>query len=346
MLSERSRKRRKLAHEILVIFAVCFIISLLLFLVLMLVGVGLVEQYCFDNDIPLDEDQLFRLDSTALSLSLSVAVIFFVVLFLILFGDRLSYTVKTISDGISALQRGEHGYKVELIGNNELTQLAESINYLSETEQRVKAKEKALNEEKEELIRSLSHDIRTPLTSIMSYTELVSGKEDELSSGELREYLELVRRKSAQIKELTDILLDGGRRNVELFEDGRLLVEQLVSELEEALEDDFRIDTDFTHLPAFSGSFDLRELQRVFDNLVSNIKKYADPASAVMLSAFKNESGLVIRQKNAVKQDVEKKESYRMGISSIRRIAHNYGGSVNVKEENGEFEIAIFFSVI
>ena len=63
---------------------------------------------------------------------------------------------------------------------------------------------------------------------------------------------------------------------MEFFEDGRLLVEQLVSELEEALEDDFRIDTDFTHLPAFSGSFDLRELQRVFDNLVSNIKKYAE----------------------------------------------------------------------
>lgn len=90
-------------------------------------------------------------------------------------------------------------FVMSLEGNNELTQLAESINYLSVAQRQVKEKEKALNKEKESLIRTLSHDIRTSLTSIMSYSELLASQKN-LSSDKLKVYFTLIQKRALRLK--------------------------------------------------------------------------------------------------------------------------------------------------
>lgn len=342
MWNNRSGKRGRLSFEILGLFAVCFAVSVALYFFLGFFGLAAVENYCWKQERPLSEEQLYHLDGVIFSVSLTVSVIFFVVLFLILFGERLSY-IFTIIRGVDTLRRGEYGYRLPIEGNNELTLLAEAINYLSETERAVKEKEKCLYEEREALIRTLSHDIRTPLTSVISYTELLSAKEN-LTPQEWKDYLLLVRKKTDQIKGLTDILLDGGKRNTEFFEDARLLLLQVVGEFEETLEDSYPLEIDLGSCPVFSGRFDVEELRRVFDNLGSNIRKYADPCEKVFLTVQKNGQGVVISQKNTVKPCGEQTESYRMGMYSIQRIAHNYGGHVAVRQDEKEFEIVITLS--
>ncbi len=247
--------------------------------------------------------------------------------------------------GVEILRDGNYGEQVELRGNNELTELAEAVNYLSESEQKLKEKEKRLYEEREELIRTLSHDIRTPLTSIMSYTELL-GQKERLTVEEQQEYRCLVAKKTEQIKNLTDILLDGGHREPEFFEDARLLFEQLADEFEAELEDDFTPVTELSYVGAFSGNFDVGELRRIFDNLISNVKKYAEPSEPVELTISKKDEGIVIRQSNRIAKDKQPSESYKMGLYSIRRIAQNYGGTVEVRDENGKYEIIITLSNI
>ncbi len=343
-MTEKIKRRHKLSIEILTLVCLCFALSLLLFLFITIFGAALAEQYCFNNDVILDEFEWYRLDNTVRSMGFAVSAVFFTVLFFILFGERLAY-IRKITAGVDALREGDYGKQVPLVGNNELTELAEAINYLSKSEKRIKEKEKKLNAEKEELIRTLSHDIRTPLTSMMSYTELLLAK-GALTEEEQREYLSLVSKKSAQIKELTDILLDGGRREVELFDDARLLFEQLADEFKEELEDTFKLSVSLPSASAFSGEFDVSELRRIFDNLISNIRKYAEPTDAVELSVSKTDSGIVIRQSNAIKIDKQTSESHKMGLNSIRRIAQNYDGSVEVSENDGKFEIIITLSNI
>ena len=338
-MTEATPKRRKLSFEILGLVAICLVIALLLFWLILHLGSGIVEEYCFYHDIILDEYELYRLDTTMFGAGLAVSVAFFIILFFALFGERLAY-IRKITDGVHALRRGERGARVALMGNNELTELALAVNYLSESEQKIKEKEKKLNEEREELIRTLSHDIRTPLTSMMSYTELLVAK-NSWTVEEMREYLALVSKKSKQIKDLTAILLDGGRREVEKFEDARLLFAQLADELESELEDHFRLVTDLSCLPSFSGHFDVGELRRIFDNLISNIKKYGDPKEAVQLSISKADSGIVIRQSNGIRKDGVSPESYQMGLNSIRRIAQHYAGTVEVRESEEQFNIMI-----
>ena len=343
-MTEKPRKRRRLTHEILGLVCLCFALSLLLYVFITTFGGVLIEEYCFQNDIIMDEFDWYDVDNTLRGVGFGVSAVFFTVLFFALFGERLAY-VRKITAGVDILRDGNYGEQVELRGNNELTELAEAVNYLSESERKLREKEKRLYEEREELIRTLSHDIRTPLTSIMSYTELLSQKET-LTVEEQQEYRYLVARKTEQIKKLTDILLDGGHREPEFFEDARLLFEQLADEFESELEDRFQISSELSFVTAFSGNFDVGDLRRIFDNIISNIKKYAEPTEIVELVISKTDTGVAIRQMNSVIKNKKSTESYKMGLYSIRRIAQNYGGTVEVRDENEKYEILITLSNI
>ena len=289
-------KTRKLACEILLIVTLCLIISTILFLFLTFTSRGIVEEYCFNNNIILDDNDSYRIDNTIFSLGLIISVSIFIIMFLILFSPKINY-IKTISKGIEELRKNNYDNKVIILGNNELTDLAKSINYLSIHEKEIKEKERKLNEEKEEFIRNLSHDIRTPLTSIISYTELLNNKEN-LSKEEQQEYFSLVLKKANQMKDLTNILLDGNKRELSYFEDATLLIKQLVDEFSDELENDYNLYVDLTSLNKFNADVDVNELRRIFDNLVTNIKKYASKEDKVELIISYYDSKLEIIQRN------------------------------------------------
>ena len=343
MINMKSSKRRKLSGEILGLLAVTFVLALILLQFLGIVARAMIDSFLFMRDIVLTEAQYAQLDDWVFHLSLLVSVAFFIILFLFLLGERLSY-IREVLAGIDALRSGQEDYVVPLEGSNELTQLAEAVNYLSRTQREVKEQERVLNEEKEQFIRALSHDIRTPLTSIMAYSELLTGA-NTVDPQEQTRYLELIQHKAGQIKDMTDILLDGSKRNPEYFEDARLLIEQLTAEFEEMLEDGFSIEASLD-CPAFPGTFDVQELRRIFDNLVSNVQKYADPDRPVKISISLEGVQLLIRQENAVRERIAPADGYQIGLRSIQRIAQNYAGQVDVQKDDAAFAITITLSVI
>ena len=343
MINMKSNKRRKLSGEILGLLTVTFVLALILLQFLGIVARAMIDSFLFMRDIVLTEAQYAQLDDWVFHLSLLVSVAFFIILFLFLLGERLSY-IREVLAGIDALRSGQEDYVVPLEGSNELTQLAEAVNYLSRTQREVKEQERVLNEEKEQFIRALSHDIRTPLTSIMAYSELLTGA-NTVDPQEQTRYLELIQHKAGQIKDMTDILLDGSKRNPEYFEDARLLIEQLTAEFEEMLEDGFSIEASLD-CPAFPGTFDVQELRRIFDNLVSNVQKYADPDRPVKISISLEGVQLLIRQENAVRERIAPADGYQIGLRSIQRIAQNYAGQVDVQKDDAAFAITITLSVI
>ena len=343
MINMKSNKRRKLSGEILGLLAVTLVLALILLQFLGIVARAMIDSFLFMRDIVLTEAQYAQLDDWVFHLSLLVSVAFFIILFLFLLGERLSY-IREVLAGIDALRSGREDYVVPLEGSNELTQLAEAVNYLSRTQREVKEQERVLNEEKEQFIRALSHDIRTPLTSIMAYSELLTGA-NTVDPQEQTRYLELIQHKAGQIKDMTDILLDGSKRNPEYFEDARLLIEQLTAEFEEMLEDGFSIEASLD-CPAFPGTFDVQELRRIFDNLVSNVQKYADQDRPVKISISLEGVQLLIRQENAVRERIAPADGYQIGLRSIQRIAQNYAGQVDVQKDDAAFAITITLSVI
>ena len=343
MTKPNGQKRHKLSGEILGVLTITFIIALFLFQLLRIAAGAIIDSVLFMQDIVLTEAQYMQADDWVFNLSLLVSVGFFVILFLFLLGERLSY-IRDILEGIDALQKGQENHMVPVEGNNELTQLAKAVNYLSKTQREVKQREQAISEEKEQFIRGLSHDIRTPLTSIMAYSELLAGQNDTALEEQAR-YLNLIHTKAGQIKEMTDLLLDGSKRSPEYFENACLLMEQLAEEFESMLEDDFSVKTALT-CPAFSATFDVQELQRIFDNLISNVQKYAAPDKPILLTISAENEQLIIRQENAVRKLDAPAEGYQIGLKSIQRIAQNYGGRVEVQQDDAMFMIRILLSDI
>lgn len=306
---------------------------------------GMVEVYVESKGLSLSEWDWMDISFGIQGISLISSVILFAILFLFLTGDRLSY-IGDIIKGIDALGHHQWDYRVPVEGNNELTELAERINILSFEEQMLREKEARMQQEKDSFVRGLSHDIRTPLTSILSYSEYMKTKK-EISQEEIREYILLMEQKAGQIKMLTDRLLDPKALEPEMIEDGKFLMQQLTEEWMTELEDDFTCVLDLSQCPVFSGCFDVQELRRIFDNLASNIKKYASDQSEIYLSILQKEGQLLIRQWNLCKPEEErgKVESTKLGIESIRKIADSYGGTVEVVLSETQFVIEITLAV-
>ena len=218
-------KNKRLSREILGSFGLALIIALTGFWLLNECANRLLLRYVEEELLMISENQLIDWQYKILGFSMLAGVTVFVILFLFFVGERLAY-IHEIVKGIEALGKHQWDYQIPLQGKNELTELAKRVNELSKEEAAFQIKEKQLQEEKISLMRSLSHDIRTPLTSMLSYSEYMREKES-LTSDEIRTYMELIEQKSQQIKVLTNRLLDGGSRHLEIIENGRFLMEQL-----------------------------------------------------------------------------------------------------------------------
>lgn len=336
-------KQRKLAYEILGLIAVSGFFAAMLLLILTWTGGAIVQIYCVRNDLVMTEFEWLEADRYIWGVSGLLSAGGFSLLFLVLLAERMAY-IRTITEGIHALRLGQGFVSLPLEGNNELTELADSINFLSETQRQLREKEQALAREKEQFLRTLSHDIRTPLTSILAYSEFMAS--ENAIPAEQKAHLQMVHKKAEQIRDLTALLLDGEKRCMEHFEDAKLLMAQLAAEFEEELEYRFDVRTDLSGCPAFEGTFDVQELRRIFDNLSSNVSKYADPEQPVNVTIRVDRDGLTIRQTNAIPAEPARQDSYKIGLNSIRRIAQNYGGRVEIQKDGVGFAITIILADI
>ena len=244
-------------------------------------------------------------------------------------GTRITYRVVTSSEGSPAvdinIEKGSYKGKVK----------TQKIHFVTEK----------IRKEREEMIRSISHDIRTPLTSILSYSEYMQKKED-WSKEEIKSYMELMQGKAEQIKSLTNQLIGKKERKLEFIDNGKILIEQLVMEWEELLEDRFPCEVIWNECNNFSGIFDISELRRIFDNLSSNVEKYGDPKQSVKLEVITGEDKLVLIQENGVRTEGELEvESNKIGLNNIRQIVGMYDGEVEVTKSEKEFRIQMIIPV-
>ena len=220
---------RRLSSVILEYLFFSALVSLFTFLFLFNTSVSIGEKYLLHRGITLTEVQNLTFHMWLRSICVIASITIFTFLFLFMLGQRLSYLI-TIIQGIEKLRENRMDYDIPLEGNDELTQLAGSINFLSSTERELARKEQELKEERDEWIRSLSHDIRTPLTSLLSYSEFMLDRES-LSEEEMRTYIDLVYSKSSQIRELTSQLIERKDGNWEPIENVLFLLEQLIDAL-------------------------------------------------------------------------------------------------------------------
>lgn len=190
---------------------------------------------------------------------------------------------------------------------------------------------------KTELITNVSHDIKTPLTSIINYVDLL--EKEELDNPKAAEYLDVLHRQSARLKKLIEDLIEASKAstgalsvNFEECEVGVLLT-QAAGEFEEKLK-----AQDLTLLLRKPDEeliirADGRHLWRVFDNLLGNIVKYAQPQTRVYLNLQKSADLVEIVFRNTSRYELnmtgeELKERFVRGDSSRNTEGNGLGLSI------------------
>jgi signal transduction histidine kinase len=179
---------------------------------------------------------------------------------------------------------------------------AENINKVGDGIANAVEKQMKSERFKTELITNVSHDIKTPLTSIISYVDLI--QKEDVENEKVREYIEVLDRQSLRLKKLIEDLMEASKAstgNLAVnFEkcDARVLLTQIVGEFEEktaANELEMIVSNPEDMVPVL---VDSRHIWRVFDNLLGNICKYAQPHTRVYISLVREDDEAVITFKN------------------------------------------------
>lgn len=207
-----------------------------------------------------------------------------------------------ISTGIHYLARGDFKHKVHIQSNDEFSDIAQDINLASEKLEEAILRGDFSESSKDQLVVNLAHDLRTPLTSVLGYLDLIL-KDKDLTDEQVRHFLTIAFTKSQRLERLIDELFEITRMNYGMLpiEKMRINLTDLLNQLKEELYPVFeknhltaRINCT-PHLPIF-GDGDL--LARVFENLLTNAIRYGYDGQYVDINGYIDSDDVVIQVMN------------------------------------------------
>ena len=285
-----------------------------------------------------------------------------ILLFLLLVGFGVAF--RSIEKAGRHLAAGELQYQLDTAGIlPPLRAHAEDLNRIGEGMEKAVSAQMKSERMKTELITNVSHDIKTPLTSIVNYAELLKGC--DLGDETAKEYVEVISRQSIRLKKLTEDLVEAskastGNLTITLAEtDGAVLLAQTAGEWEEKLSN-AALELILQPLPMDAKLMaDGRYLWRVFDNLMSNIVKYALPGTRVYLACeagervsftFKNISHYPLNispdelTERFVRGDAARTtEGSGLGLSIARSLTELQGGTFDLRIDGDLFRADVSF---
>lgn len=219
---------------------------------------------------------------------LGIAV--FSVSFLFLQRRTMRYMAE-ISQAMQNISEGDLNTAVEIIGDDEFSQMAESLNKLAENIRELMDKEREAERSKNELITNIAHDLRTPLTSIIGYLELLSNSRQTVAEPEIqKKYIDIAYTKAKRLEKLIEDLfgftkMTYGKVSMKV---GQVDIIKLLSQLLEEFYPSFA-DNNLTYeltsdVPAQMICADANLLARLFDNLINNAIKYGAEGKRIQVN--------------------------------------------------------------
>jgi signal transduction histidine kinase len=280
-------------------------------------------------------------------------------LLVIILAPRWIKKYEEIKKGVEEVRNGNLTYKIPLEGKGELEQLAKGINEISEASNLAVQNELKNQRLKTELISNVSHDLKTPLTSIITYVDLL--KREGLDSPEAENYLDILDQKSQRLQKLTEDLFEAAKASSGAipvhFEkvDMLSLVNQSLGEMTDKIQSsglEFKISAEKEH---YYVNGDGALLWRVMENLLNNILKYAQEGTRVYIDL--KEQGVnngkspmvMLEMKNISKTSLnieasELMERFRRGDESRSSEGSGLGLAIAkdlIRLQEGWFEIKI-----
>ena len=299
------------------------------------------------------EDFQYDLYNKIHIINLFISAIIIITIITSLVRKKIHY-IKEVTSGINILEGGDLNYNIPVKGYDEIANVATSLNSMRIAVIQQMENEKKALQANNSLVTALSHDLRTPLTTQMGYLEIL--KEHHYNSQEeLDKYLNTALTTCHQIKEMSDRLFEyflafdpnPKRADDALDEyDGMEFFMQIISELTPPLmEQGYRFE-----IAEPSESFTIKvnadDILRIFNNVFTNIDKYADESTPVEISFINDKDYVKVTFTNIIRNEPRKNESAKIGLISISSLMKRQGGSSLTRTSNNRFTLELKFPVI
>ena len=276
--------------------------------------------------------------------------------------------VKRLRTGASKIARGDMNYSIDTkYMHGDLLDHANDLNSIRDGISRAVNERMKSEHFKTELITNVSHDIKTPLTSIVNYVDLLS--KENIENEKAQEYIEVLQRQSARLKKLTEDLVEASKAstgnltvNLERCELG-VLLDQTAGEYGEKLSaQGLELILKKPEEPV-TVLADGRHLWRILDNLMNNICKYAQPGTRVYLNLEKQAGKAVMTFRNVSKYQLNisgdelmerfvrgdssrNTEGSGLGLSIARSLAQLQGAQLDLMVDGDLFKVTVTFDAV
>ena len=337
--------RNKIVIKLIVLILLSLVGSTLIFLILAHYAVN----EFFANPSQFWNDSIAKYNLMILLIFL-LSIATFIAIFVVPVNKKLGY-IKYITGEVRKLAlQPDLGIVVEIKGRDELAELGISINSLSRDLKQKFEQEREIENTKSELITNISHDLRSPLTSIIGYLDLI--KTYKLRNQEdFEDYIHTIYSKSQSLKRLIDELFEytklsssGIRLDCRRVEVNSFLAQILGEHIPIFEREGLTIKIDFTEEAEVD--LDLEKMVRVFENLLENARKYSSKPSELRATLSKTTDKVRISLLNEVeklptkdpaklferflKGDPSRTEenSSGLGLAIAKRILELHGGTI------------------
>lgn len=271
-----------------------------------------------------------------------------------------------IVEALKRLRTGELTDKLTDMPTGVLSTMAEDINSLGDGMQN--ALQNAIRAErmKSELITNVSHDLKTPLTSILNYSDLLC--QEHLTPEEANDYAKIIHQKSMRLKNLTSDLFDiskvqSGAEQMQCERiDACTLVRQALGEQDKAIAESrltLKVNIPDHEVPIWA---DGKKMSRVMENLIGNCIKYAMSGTRVFVTVSEQEREAVIELKNIANYEMDfdageiterfvrgdaarTTEGSGLGLAIAKSYVEACGGALSVDVDGDLFKVRITFPV-
>lgn len=281
--------------------------------------------------------------------NLLIFFVFFITIMILLIQRKVRY-INVLEQEIKILKGGDLNYVITVRGNDELASLAQEIDEMRKAfiarEQYADRVRTASNE----LMIGISHDLRTPLTALIGYLDVLEGGDIPASEGT---FLKKCKNRAYQIKFLINNLFEYFFLSTTTDEQIQLSICSVNEELDEIIRDHIFLLNQSGFLVKNKSTLCTNKIeinrnmmQRVFDNLLSNTCKYADPSFPITLISVVNEHELIIEIHNYILDTLENLQRTGIGLKICEKILLEHNGRfIYLKNEN-VFKVQLIFPIL
>ena len=262
---------------------------------------------------------------------------------------KVSY-INTLEKEIRILEGGDLHYPITIKGNDELASLAQEID---EMRKAVIAREdyaERVRVATNTLMAGVSHDLRTPLTALIGYLEVLEG---EGIPAKESPFLLKCKQRALQIKDLINHLFDYFFISTNDYKEIELKHYPAPKALSEIIHEHIYLleQSGFTvspaiELPGETIKADAGMIQRIFDNMLSNVQKYADPAHPVRLHSTIGPGELVFVFENHIRNSLEPAPQAGLGLNNCQKIMLLHQGRFSYEQKDQRFTVRLAFPLI